>query len=303
MLPQLTQPFINYSIKHEGFTPFMYCDVLNLVTTGIGNLIDMGPNHNQKGMATADVARLNTEVSPAAMAPAMGLPWKHKGSGWSSKNPVVGAPLSQSEIAAAWTATKQANSVNGGKTGKGLSQDGGFSYAGLTDATLDMQAISDLVSRTMASFNKTLVSHYPDFDKWPADAQFAVMSFSWANGPAFQTKFPQFNAALLAQDWDTCITQGQFRGGGSVTDPASRNHDNAIMFKNASDVAKGGGDRTSLIFPGSGGISPLVGPLKTQPVVPGPLITSTVTGTEIAVGATLAAGAAWGIWKWWGRRS
>jgi len=85
--------FFDFSAGHEGFTPFMYCDILNLVTTGIGNLIDNGP-------------RNGFDISNVAMAPAMGLPWKFKGPGWTSKNPVAADTASQADIREAWIRTK-----------------------------------------------------------------------------------------------------------------------------------------------------------------------------------------------------
>lgn len=63
--------FVTYTSPLEGVVHFMYCDVLGLVTTGIGNLID-----------------------PAQMA--LGLPWLR----------ADGSPATQREIAAEWMAVK-----------------------------------------------------------------------------------------------------------------------------------------------------------------------------------------------------
>lgn len=40
MHPKLLSAFVPFSTKFEGSVPFMYLDILGLVTTGIGNLID-----------------------------------------------------------------------------------------------------------------------------------------------------------------------------------------------------------------------------------------------------------------------
>ena len=272
MRDSVKTPFFDYSIHHEGFTPFMYCDTLNLVTTGIGNLIDFGP-------------RNGFEVSPVAMAPAMALPWKHKGAGWSSKNPVAGSPLSQSEIADAWTTTKLLE-----QRSPGAKLQGGFkTYPGLTDATLDMQGIRILFDRTLASNEAALRKRYPNYDTAPTDAQFALNSMAWAMGASFfpVLGFTAFHDAFVAGDFQTCVTACQFKGGGLVTDPKSRNHDNAIMFQNAANVAKGGGDFDLLFFPGNSSPPAAVGV---------GLINKPATVSQVAVGVGLA-GASWAVWK------
>lgn len=226
--------FFDFTAKREGFTPFMYCDVLNLVTTGVGNLIDAGPNHG--GSNTAERARLNNVVSASAMAPAMRLPWKFKAPGWTSKNPLAQGTASQTDIAAAWTATKRQNEVV-----PDFSQRGGFAYAGLTNLTLDMQGLKDLFARTLDSFDKTLGSRYPGYESWPADAQLAIMSMSWAMGPAFN--FPQFKAAVDRLDFNEAAKLSFFRGGGGTESVRSgRNAENEKMFQTAAIVLKNGSD-------------------------------------------------------------
>ncbi len=295
MRESVKTPFFEYSVKHEGFTPFMYCDTLNLVTTGIGNLIDFGPRNSH-------------EVTPQAMAPAMGLPWKRKGSGWTTKNPVAGGALSQSEIAAAWATTKKLDEES-----PGAAMKGGFTtYPGLTDATLDMDGIRVLFNRTLGSNENTLRKNYPNYDSAPADAQMAISSMAWACGAAFFPAlrphpnlppgpgnvpfFQRFHDAFVSGDFTTCVDACQFKGGGSVTDPRSRNHDNAIMFQNAANVVKAGGDLDLLFFPRtsnspaavtpSGGVNPAIG-----------LINKPASVGEVAVGGALAVGASWGLYK------
>ena len=52
-------------------------------------------------------------------------------------------------------------------------------------------------------------------------------------------------------DWNTTVTECQFKGGGSLTNPTSRNAQNALMFKNAAAVKAQGLDASKLWFPAS----------------------------------------------------
>ncbi len=300
----IADTFFDFTAKREGFTPFMYCDTLNLVTTGVGNLIDRG-------------ARNGFDVSPNAMSPAMSLPWKHKGPGWNSGNPIAGAPLSQGEIAAAWTATKLRQQNDQAFIAAGGIKQGGFKYAGFTDATLDMQGLKDLFQRTLNSFDNTLQQRYPgSYQKAPADAQQAIMSMSWALGPAFN--FPAFKLAFDAGDFAKAGELSFFKGGGGTLENRSgRNAENVIMFNNAAEVVRAGGDFDRLFFPGrvtpGGGVGP--NPAGSGGGTGGTggavakLPNTGIAGfgkTAAVMGGTAAVGAAgWGLFelgkkrKWW----
>lgn len=233
--------FFDFTVGHEGFTPFMYCDTLNLVTTGVGNLIDAGPNNG--GSSSAERANLNNVVSSAAMAPAMRLPWRQRGAGWTSKNPVAGDLVSPAEIADAWTKVKRQNEVI-----SNFSQRGGFAYAGLTDITLDLDGMKELFNTTLRNFESTLASKYPGWNDWPADAQLATLSMSWAMGPNF--KFPAFKNAVDNLDFAKAGELSFFKGGGgTLENRAGRNAENVEMFNNADQVQRSGGDPEELFFP------------------------------------------------------
>lgn len=289
MRAQAQAKFRQYSIDHEGFTPFPYCDNLNLVTTGIGNLIDAS-------------ARNSFDTSPAAMAPALRLPWKFRAAGWTSKNPIAGAACSQSDIANAWVTCKLAE-----QNSPGFNKHGGFvGYPGLTNVTLDMDGINQLVAGTMAANEVTLRKEYPNWEALYADAQFALMSMSWAMGAAFwpvlrphpdqpvsTTNVPFFQAfhdAIIAEDYAAAGVHCQFQGGGLVTDPKSRNHDNLIMFNNAAAAKKVGASPETLFFPGAspsgpGGVAAIPGLLTPNRVIGG-LIVGGLFGTL-----------GWELWK------
>lgn len=291
--------FFDFTAGREGFTPFMYCDTLNLVTTGVGNLIDAGPNHNPGGNSTSAVrARLNNVVSSSAMQPAMGLPWRRKAAGWTSKNPLAGGLVSPSEIAAAWTQVKRQNEVV-----PDFSQRGGFAYAGLTDLTLDMQGLKDLFNRTLNSFDKTLNNRYPGYENWPADAQLALLSMSWAMGPNFN--FPAFKSAVDRLDFRAAAEQSFFKGGGgTLQNRTGRNAENVIMFTNAADVLKGGVDLDRLFFPGtvgsSDGVLPGARPVPSSGGGVANVSGSSAFGTVAIVGAGVAAGG-WAGWELYNR--
>jgi hypothetical protein len=274
--------FFDFSAQHEGFTPFMYCDTLNLVTTGIGNLIDAG-------------VRNAFDISDRAMAPAMSLPWKFKGPGWTSKNPVAADTASQADIKEAWIRTKlQEQNV------PGFSQRGGFAYAGLTPLTLDLQGLKTLFNKTLTSFDSTLNSRYPGYESWPADAQLAILSMSWAMGPAFN--FPAFKAAVTNLDFRKAAELSFFKGGGgTLENRTGRNRENVLMFTNAADSLKGGVDPDRLFFPGSPATSPGVLPsaaIANISSIKG--IGKRVAQGAAPVAAVAAVGAiGWGIWEWW----
>ncbi len=175
--------WFDYSIHHEGFTPFLYADALNLVTTGIGNLVDLGP-------------RNDFVVNSQVMSPAMSLPWRKRAAGWTSSNPLAGELVSPAEVADAWTAVKLKEQQS-----PGFNKKGGFAYAGLTSITLDMNGIKTLFNNKTDSVNKELIGLYPNFEQLAADAQFAMMSMSWAMGghfwPAIKSNGkPAFQAAM-----------------------------------------------------------------------------------------------------------
>lgn len=225
--------FFSFTVQREGWTPFMYCDTLNLVTTGVGNLIDAGPNHG--GPSSAVRAALNNVVSEAAMAPAMALPWRIKGEGWTFKRndpnfPIgpLGRLASRSEIAEAWTITKRQNAKV-----PNFAQNGGFAYQNLTKVSLSNADMKALFERTMNSFDATLARSFAGYESYPAAAQFAMMSMAWAMGPGFGTTFKSFKAAMESGDFKAAAEHSFFKGGGGTPDNRTgRNRENreALLF-------------------------------------------------------------------------
>ena len=236
MREAVKKAFYDYTLSHEGYTPFMYADIKNLITTGVGNLIDGSPN--------VKFGEKSQVVNDAVMAKALALPWKHKGPDWTAKKPTVGAPATQEEIKAAWIKTKT-DPMQGNK--------GGFAYQNLTDLTLSMDDIQTLFDQTRDQMEVSIRRLFPRYEEWPADAQVAIMSMAWAMGPDNLAQFKTMVKALNQDppDFVTASKQCQIQNFGSLTDPKSYNGRNSIMFMNAADAQAHAKDYNVLFF-GSG---------------------------------------------------
>lgn len=128
----------------EGSVPWMYLDILGLVTTGIGNLID-------------------------PVESALALPWTIGGN--------ANVPAAKHEINAAWHTVKAAQSMKllGGANKR---------WADLTDLRLTQEGIEHVVRMKQLANESVLRHRWPDYDDWPEAAQIAVNSWAWACGPA-----------------------------------------------------------------------------------------------------------------------
>lgn len=246
MREAIKKAFFDYTVSHEGYTPFMYADSLNLVTTGVGNLIDAS-------------ARNSRDTSPSAMAPAMKLPWKLKGDGWTSKNPTVGRLATPEEVIEEWSNVKL-DPMQG--------KNGGFAYANKTKLTLSMEDIQSLFDETREKMENALRSKYfPNYDEWPADAQVAIMSMSWAMGPEnLGNQFVNLRNALNQNppNFAAAAKSAEIKNFGSLSSPNTFNGRNYTMFMNAADVQANGGDRDTLFF--QSGSIPKGGPNPTPSI-------------------------------------
>lgn len=81
---------------------------------------------------------------------------------------------------------------------------------------------------------------FPAFGEWPASAQLAVVSLSWACGPAFN--FPRCVAALQRQDWAGAAAECQMRTAGNPG-LIPRNRANRALLLGAAQ----GGDPDALV--------------------------------------------------------
>jgi GH24 family phage-related lysozyme (muramidase) len=183
--------FPAFSAKFEGRLPFMYLDVLGLVTTGVGVLID-----------------------PVVCS--LSLPWVCPD----------GSPAGQADITADWQHVKARQD---------LRLHGGGAFRSVATLRLTDDAVDALTTAKMRLMEQHLIARFPQWESFPADAQLGILSVAWACGPAFQ--FPKFQAAILAQDWATCVTECQMNAAGNPG-LVPRNTADAQLFTNASS----GGD-------------------------------------------------------------
>lgn len=271
----------------EGIEPFMYCDQLNLVSTGIGHKIDNGPMGSPSDGSNAQRAAMNTVVSAAAMAPALTLPWTVGDDG---------PRASQSDVASAWTTVKTENARSG------LASHGGGAYAGLTNLRLSRDAIFNIFSQDVSNVDSGLRAKFPTFEQWPADAQFGALRMGFAMGVARFDDFPIFSAAVNRGDFDTAAQESFFNGGGGTKDNRSGvNAQIFQMFRNAAEALRRGVDIDRVYFPGT-----VDNPGVTNPSsLPVASITGgggVFKGVAVIAGTAALGAVSSAVWDWWKKR-
>lgn len=153
------------TVWFEGPTCWMYLDVLGLVTTGYGNLI-------------------NTPLAATA------LPW-HRSDG---------SMATRDEIIAEWAAVRNLKDKRNHR-GVLWPDLGGGSFEGVTRLRLDAEGVARLVHSTIDRHETALRARYgPAWDDWPANAQMACHGLAWAVGSGYE--FPKMDACLRARDFD-----------------------------------------------------------------------------------------------------
>jgi GH24 family phage-related lysozyme (muramidase) len=163
MYQSVREAFVEFSTQFEGRVRYMYVDMKDLVTIGIGNLID-----------------------PIALA--LPLPFVFKSDQFTV--------ASQDDITADWNAVKSNPSL----AQRGFRACDGVTKLMLTDDSIDTLVLSKLDSfaTTLEQTNE-----FSSLDSWPADAQLGILSMAWAMGPAFGAGWPAFRTACANQDWTT----------------------------------------------------------------------------------------------------
>ena len=215
MYPSVQSQFRAFNEPFEGSIPYMYLDVKGLVTVGVGNLVD-----------------------PVELATALPFRFKNK--------PGIAAPgklSTRDQIAAEWQKLKNDTS---------LAKKGHLACAPVTDLELDDNAINSLIAQRLAG-NEGFLKRQPafkDFDKWPADAQLALLSMAWAMGPGGFAGFPHFSAACQRMDFKTAAAESKLSEAGNPG-VIPRNRANVLLLSNAASViAPGSGlDLATLYYP------------------------------------------------------
>lgn len=204
--------FMTINTRWEGYLTFMYLDALGYVTTGMGDLVD-----------------------PVGLA--LALPWKNSD----------GSAASQAQIAAAWNAVDALRTAPKGLKQSGPAATGGQHFGGYTTIRLTSSDVNALVQSKLAQNEAYVRKTYPQWDSWPADAQFAVMSMAWAMGAGFVDSFKQFDAAMNAGQYAAAAPLSVFKGVGVQPRIAA----NQQMLQNAQAVVDTGADPATLYYPGT----------------------------------------------------
>lgn len=199
MYDSVRSNFLSFSTQFEGRVEFMYLDIYQYVTVGIGNLID-------------------------PVAHALALPFVYKNN--------TGEYADQAAIAAEWNLVKAGGEelARQGHTAARL-----ITQLMLNQVDIDNLVMqkADQFEQTL----KTGTAEFADFDNWPADAQLGLLSMAWAMGPAFAQggRWPNFRLACAAQDWDTAAAESHIP---DDTNPGlrPRNQANKTLFLNAARV-------------------------------------------------------------------
>ncbi len=182
--PAVFAAFPAWVEKFEGSIPTMYQDVIGLITTGVGNLID------SKG------------TTPASNPPArtFALPWLRPD----------GSPASQAEIRADWQRVKRLPAAMVASR-----------YADSTALHLSPSAIDELVRRTAATIvTGVLVKTFPEFSTYPPPVQTALLGMAWGLGSF--GKFPTLVTAVRVRDWTTAAANCKIKNANQSRNDAHR---------------------------------------------------------------------------------
>jgi GH24 family phage-related lysozyme (muramidase) len=217
MFSTVQSNFPTFSQQFEGRVAYMYVDVKQLVTIGVGNLID-----------------------PVAVAQALPFRFKNK--------PGINAPASPAtpdQITAEWQTIK--NDLS-------LATRGFKACEPITQLELSNDAIDALIIDRLTKNESFLKRQqcFQNFETWPADAQLGLLSMSWAMGPGGPGAFPQFRAACQNLDFKTAAAECKMNEAGNPG-LIPRNQANVTLFSNAAIVlageSQGSFERATLYYP------------------------------------------------------
>lgn len=214
MRPSVRAAFVPFTARFEGVVPFLYLDVLGLVTVGIGNLVDA-----------------SATCPDAPWTPALSLPFLH----------ADGSRASRDEVIAEWDHVKGLRE---------MAPLGGLAFRSVTSLHLDAAGIDAVVQSRLALDDAELARVFAGYPDWPADAQLALLSMAWAMGPDFYPRWPHFTAAARAADFRGCALDCQIKTTGN-RGVIARNTANVALFSNAAKVVDGGLDPETLWYPRS----------------------------------------------------
>jgi hypothetical protein len=215
MLDSVAQAFLGFSTQFEGRVPYMYVDVSNFVTVGVGNLID-----------------------PLELALAQPFVFKSD----------QASPGSAEDITADWGTVKNTH----GLPQQGHLACAPLTKLMLTDDAINRLVQSKAAANESILKQTPELSGYDD---WPADAQLGLLSMAWAMGPAFAQggHWPSFRTDVAASDWNAAAADSRMSDAGNPG-LTSRNVADQTLFSNAAFAAdpNNGLDPTVLNYVPSG---------------------------------------------------
>lgn len=217
MFPSVQTAFRAFSTQFEDCIPYMYLDVLGLVTVGVGNLVD-----------------------PVTLAQALPFRFRNK-----AGIATPGSAATPAQIAVEWQTLKG---------NPALGKQGHLACEPICQLELSDDSIGSLVISRLTSNENYLKRQAPfqNFDTWPADAQLGLLSMAWAMGPAGPEGFPRFSAACQISDFKSAAAQCKMNEAGNPG-LIPRNRANLTLFSNAAIVtageAQGRFERANLYYP------------------------------------------------------
>lgn len=156
----------------------------------------------------------------------------------------------------------------------------GHKYAKqFTNLHLSDDGVEELVLGKLDQFDRYLASRFHEWDSWPADAQLATLSVSWACGPAF--RFPALDQALRDRDFAMAAKHCHISESGNPG-IIPRNKANHALYMNASRSGAWRYSEDELVWPSILGDEPPTEP--ELPTVPSePTIVIDDVGPEVFV--------------------
>lgn len=210
---------------------YMYEDILGLVTTGLGNLIENPVTKPTQGNPSTEGSITNEGLNAG---------WEH----------TDGTPATPDEVRAEFSNVKSQWSAGHWEP------LGGFNDKGRAIATLFLPeaAVNKLIFSKLQAFADSLKTQLPGFDSFPADAQMALLSHAWAAGSALDG-WPKFKGFINQSlpDWRSAAAEGYIYGPNHsiIAGITPRNDSNMRLMINAEGVEHGNGDPSTLYFPQS----------------------------------------------------
>lgn len=160
-----------FQVPMEGKVRWMYADSLGLVSIGVGNLID--------------------PISLAYTLPSLGAPYLNKNTQQPGTDAEIDADWNQiKSTGAGWKAAEDMTTLQ-------------ITEEGCQQLVLNKADELELYFTNHAEDPAAHTKAFSNYANWPADAQLALMSMTWAMGAAFADggKWPNFRAACTAESW------------------------------------------------------------------------------------------------------